>query len=158
MARRKKRVIKIKRGEPATFFRRFAAYFLDTIIIGLVITLPFGYAYGSGMGSFEALNSAGFSIKTFLLSMFIAGLTVLYWAILEYKLRQSIGKMILGIYVKPLTKKFTFWQALLRNLTKISSLLLILDCVYMFCMKTNQRFMETLAETEVLRKWIKRYL
>lgn len=152
MARRKKRVIKITKGEKATFFRRFAAYFLDTIIIGLVITLPFGYAYGSGMESFEALNNAGFSFQTFLLSMFIAALTILYWAILEYKLRQSIGKMIVGIYVKSTTKNFTFWQALLRNLTKVSSLLLVLDCLYMFFMKTNQRFMETLAETEVLRK------
>ncbi len=141
-----------KKGVPARFFRRVLAYFLDTLLIALVIGLPIGYAYENTDDSkFEFLSPKDFNAKDLILGSAIGILTVLYWAIFEYKLRQSPGKMLLKLYVSPTNKELTFSHAIIRNLTKISGFLLVLDCLYMVFKKTHRRYMETIAETEVLR-------
>ena len=56
------------------------------------------------------------------------------------------------IYVRHLTKKIMFWQALLRNVTKISTMFLLLDIAYMLVSKTNQRYFERLSYTTVVEK------
>lgn len=141
-----------RRKKPARFFRRVLAYVLDTLLIALVIGLPIGYAYeNSDDSKFEFISAKDFNAKDLILGSAIGILTVLYWAIFEYKLRQSPGKMLTKIYVSPTNKELTFSHAIIRNLTKISLFLLILDCLYMVFKKTHQRYTETIAQTEVVK-------
>lgn len=139
----------------ATFFRRVIAYLLDVIIITLVIGLPLGYAYDNmddGSFSKEFIKTPKFNYKDMIMSTLFGMLTVLYWAVFEFKIQQSPGKSFLGLYVVSTSKeKLTFWRAVTRNVVKVSTLFLILDCLYMFFRKTNQRYTEKIANTQVLR-------
>lgn len=137
-----------KRGVKATFFRRVMAYFLDALIVFFVIGFPL---VGSLDSDFELVKNAGFDITTLIRTSMVGILTVLYWGVFEYKLRQSPGKMLLKLYVNPTNKNLTFSHAIIRNLSKISGLFLLIDCLYMVFKKTNQRYLETVAETEVLK-------
>ena len=74
---------------------------------------------------------------------------MIYWIILEYKVRQSIGKYIMNIYVTSTTKNLGFSQVIIRNITKISLPLLILDVLYMINNK-GQRYTEKLSNTKVI--------
>ena len=76
-------------------------------------------------------------------------LTILYWAVLEYKLGQTPGKMLMKIRVRSLNAQLTFKQCIFRNITKLSFLLLLLDTLYTF-KSGNQRFFDTLAQTQVI--------
>ena len=62
-----------------------------------------------------------------IMTLVIAVLSLLYWSVLEYKLGQSLGKMLFKLYVVSETGKLTFAQTLVRNIPKTSSLLLIID-------------------------------
>jgi len=71
---------------------------------------------------------------------------------MEWKFNQSVGKILLGLVVVSTTKKtLTFGQALTRNVTKLSNILLILDCINIFKdKKKNQRYFEKISKTQVL--------
>ena len=135
-----------KKSVKATFFRRVIAYFLDGLIISLIITLPL---YGSLDEDFQFVN--GFDASILIRASIVSILTVLYWGVFEYKLKQSPGKMLLKLYVSPTNKNLTFSHAIIRNLSKMSGFFLFIDCLYMVFKKTNQRYLETVAETEVLK-------
>ena len=124
------------------------AYLLDGLIVSLIIGLPLA---GNLDNNFEFVKNSGFDISILIRTLIVSILTVLYWGVFEYKLRQSPGKMLLKLYVTPTNKNLTFSHALIRNLSKMSGLLLIIDCLYMVFKKTNQRYLETVAETEVLK-------
>ena len=51
----------------------------------------------------------------------IALLALVYWSILEYFLKQSIGKMIMKISIRSQTGELKIWQAITRNVTKAAS-------------------------------------
>ena len=131
-------------GKTASFWKRVFAYIIDVLIVDVVVVYPFEKYFGK-------MNGFSFNISGNLLVavVIIAILTVFYWAILEYSMRQSIGKMVMGIYVST-TKKFTFWQFIVRNIPKISSLTIILDSLYMLRTRQHQRYFEKLSNTEVL--------
>lgn len=150
----------LSRGGPAPLWKRTFAYVLDILLVDLVIVLPFqpllNKISGTGedfaeMYSFFNNNPTNMKI-IFFVSLLISLFTVLYWAILEYKLQQSVGKMIMNIYVRSKTKNLTFYQCFVRNISKMSLLPLILDCSYMFFKKTNQRYLEKMTNTEVIDK------
>jgi uncharacterized RDD family membrane protein YckC len=141
----------------ASLFRRTIAYLIDILVINIVIIIPLGplltrttFSNSSLLGIYQQEMADG--PVFFAILLFIPLMTILYWAILEYYLQQSIGKMIMRIYVRHLTKKIMFWQALLRNVTKISTIFLVLDCAYMLIYKTNQRYFEKLSHTQVVEK------
>ena len=131
-----------KRGVIAPLWRRVFAYIIDGLIIGVIVIYPFEKYFGK-------INSLSFSGDLFIASIVIAILTVFYWAILEYSMRQSIGKMVFGIYVNA-PKKTTLWPFVLRNLTKVSSFTLGLDVLYMLITRQHQRYFEKMSNTEVL--------
>jgi len=143
----------------ASLFKRIIAYLIDIIVINLVIIIPLGPVLNSTSATFSSSSLFGvyqqgmaLGWEFFVISLFISLMTILYWAILEYYLKQSVGKMIMRIYVRHLTKKIMFWQALLRNVTKISTMFLLLDIAYMLVSKTNQRYFERLSYTTVVEK------
>ena len=147
----------LKKERPAQLWKRVFAYVVDILIVTFIDISPFRYLtdkFGLDNKTFSfnidiAPEKAKLMILTFLI---IAILSILYWAILEFKLRQSLGKMLMKIYVKPLTKKLSFWQCILRNITKISTLTIALDSAYMLLTKQHQRYFERLSNTEVVEK------
>ena len=126
------------------------AYFLDALIISLIIGLPLA-SETFNEETFEFDFNGDFDISDLIRISIVGVLTVLYWGGFEYKLRQSPGKMLLKIYVNPTDKNLTFSHSIIRNLSKMSGLILVFDCLYMVVKKTNQRYLETVAETEVLK-------
>ena len=70
---------------------------------------------------------------------------------------QTIGKMLMKVYVVSDNKDLKRWQLLTRNLVFIPIfpfvLLWILDPLFMFFTKTNQRLTEILSKTRVVEKY-----
>lgn len=75
----------------------------------------------------------------------VALLTVLYFAVFEFYFTQTIRKMFMRIRVKSKTKKLLFKQCFLRSISKISTILYILDLLYL--MKGKQRYLEVRSKT-----------
>ncbi|MBI2667206.1 RDD family protein [Candidatus Woesearchaeota archaeon] len=139
------------KNDIAPFWKRLIAYVLDSLIINLIIVLPFkGILDNVYKGN---LFKMGFNdIKSAILIITIMSfLTLLYWVLLEYRTQQTIGKYLMNIYVMSTSKKFSFLQIVIRNIAKISAPLLILDVVYMFY-NNNQRYTEKLSETKVMER------
>ena len=139
------------KNDIAPFWKRFIAYILDSLIINLIIVLPFkGILDSVYKGN---LFKMGFNdIKSAILIITVMSfLTLFYWVLLEYRTQQTIGKYLMNIYVMSTNKKFSFLQIVIRNIAKISAPLLILDVVYMFY-NNNQRYTEKLSETRVMEK------
>lgn len=147
----------------APFWKRLLAYVIDAVITNIVVIWPFqgtikqvsgDLEFNNIVGAYKYINTSE-SIRSSLpaltiLFVIIAVLTVAYWAILEYKTRQSIGKMLLKIYVKSDEKELTMKQCIARNISKISGLLLIIDSVGII--SNNQRFLERASKTRVIEK------
>ncbi len=96
-------------------------------------------------------SSQELSFSFFVVNMMLALITILYWALLEFKLGQSIGKMAMKIKVVNISeKKLGFAQCLLRNLTKASTFILFLDFIYGVVKKDYRRYFEVLSKTRVV--------
>ena len=91
------------------------------------------------------------SSETIIISIIVSLLSLFYWGFLEYKFGQSVGKIIMKISVKStLRKKLTFTQTTIRSITKLSTILIILDTLYMLYKKGNQRYFEIISKTKVI--------
>ena len=137
---------------PAPLWKRFFAYIIDILIVNLTVTLPF-YGYLSKFGGdFNLLlnsNDKGLAY----ISIFAVIALVFYSAILEYKIRQTFGKIIMNIYVVSVkNKQLAFSQTLMRNLTKPFPIVLLVDVMYMFFKSGNQRLFEVFSRTAVVEK------
>ncbi len=137
---------------PAVLWKRAAAYIIDSVIIGLIIALPFQdllKEYEDKPFSFFFSN-ANVSMNLFLVTLVSVLILMAYWTIFEFKFQQSIGKMLFNIKVHSLKGSLTVRQAFLRNISKISTILLLLDVIYMFAKKGRQRYLEVISGTEVI--------
>ncbi len=140
--------------QPAPLYKRIIAYLIDLAIVNLIIVSPFKSLMASLIPTnFSELYTAltlMFSAKVMLI-IFISGIfAILYWAVLEFKIQQTLGSLIMGISVMPLTKRYNFSQALLRNITKFSLILLLLDSIFIFKSDKNQRLTERLSQTMMI--------
>ncbi len=137
-----------KSVSPVKLWKRVIAYVIDVIIINIIIIYPFK----NYLGDFEEDLVFNFFNSGFMLALLLIFLlTILYWTILEYLLNQSVGKAFMNIYVRSTNKqKLSFWQCLLRNLSKVSTLLLFIDSLGIIFKKDYQRFLEKLSKTEVV--------
>lgn len=146
----------MKKGESkldyAPFWKRVLAYIIDSTILGLIILLPLKSSSSSKFRAiYDAMDlQAEFSFKVVIIGFISALIVILYFALLEYNLQQTIGKIILRIKVISKTKTLTFWQCFVRNLMKFSSPLLFLDTLYILFKRTHQRFFDKIANTEVV--------
>lgn len=132
---------------PVSIWKRVAAYIIDIIIVNLIIVYPFKGFFGNfeNNGLLKELGS-----EIFMVFLIISALTILYWTLLEFFLRQSIGKALLNIYVRSTEKELKFWQCLVRNLSKINTLLLFIDSLNILFNKEHQRYLEKMSNTEVV--------
>jgi len=143
---------------PARFWKRGVAYIIDMFIISFIVLGPFSSLYKAdveinSIADFVGSLQASFALEFWILGLVIALLTLFYWAFMEWKFGQSVGKIFLGLYVKPKKGELKFGQALVRNVTKLSTLIILLDCLYILKnKKKNQRFFEKLSDTFVIEE------
>jgi uncharacterized RDD family membrane protein YckC len=102
----------------AGFWRRFAAWFLDGLLLS-VVTLPFTLQFGGDTAAEAARASAAGTIST------VVGW--LYYALMESSAKQAtVGKMALGIIVTDLEgRRVGFGRATGRYFAKILSALIL---------------------------------
>ena len=143
----------MKRNLPAPLWKRVFAYIIDLLIISIVTSLPLRSVYAqseiSSFKDFALIIQQEPTGKLILIQLTIGILGILYWAILEYKLSQSLGKMIMKIKVTSTKGKLTFKKCLLRNLTKIDESIVFLDTLYVL-KSGSKRFMDKVSKTEVV--------
>ena len=147
----------------ASILKRATAFAIDILVINVAILFPFDGVFQKIMPSdsfsktFEFLssNSDSTSIKAIIISASIV--TLLYFAILEKKLRQTPGKMLFNLYVTPQGKDLKYWQLLVRSMFLIPFfpfvLLWIIDPIVMLFTKENQRLSEILSRTKVVEMY-----
>ncbi|MBI2558922.1 RDD family protein [Candidatus Woesearchaeota archaeon] len=150
---------------PALIWKRIAAFFIDLMIINFFVLFPFrklfqniipkDYSYSEAY----RLLSSSTDYTSFIssVSIVISVLIILYFLMLESKMSQSIGKSLMRIYVVSDNKVLKKWQLLTRNIVFIPLfpfvLLWIIDPLFMFFTKTNQRLTEVLSKTKVVEKY-----
>ena len=133
----------------APLWKRVVAYIVDIFVISFLVVTPFSGFFDADVESFADLFAFNFSSEVIFVGIAIAILTLLYWSFLEWRFQQTVGKILLRIRVKG---NITLWQAVTRNVTKLSTLILILDVLYMFYTKKHQRYFEKLSKTEVVNE------
>ena len=130
----------------AGFWRRFAAWFLDLLILG-VVTVPLNLAFGDSAGSDRmAYSPEAQSIST--------ALGWLYFALMESSARQAtLGKMALGIRVTDLDgNRIGFGKATGRYFAKIlSALILFIGFLMVAFTQRKQGLHDILAGTLVVK-------
>lgn len=150
---------------PALVWKRVIAFAIDMLIINLVVFFPF-------KGLFEEILPKNYSFPEayrllsgstdyadFLtsVSFIMSILVIMYFYMMERKMSQTIGKMLMKIYVASDNKELKAWQLLARNIVFIPLfpfvLLWVLDPLFMFFTKTNQRLSEILSKTKVVEKY-----
>jgi len=139
----------------AKLYKRILAYVIDIVVINIIIVSSFKPVIGKIISTKDfydiynfLLNNPSQLISLIKITLTIAVLSLFYWSILEFKLKQTIGKMLFQIYVTSENKKLTFPQCLLRNLTKISFFILWIDSITLLTNK-KQRIFEIISNTFV---------
>jgi uncharacterized RDD family membrane protein YckC len=135
------------------FWKRLLAYLLDIFLLSFLVLGPLTkpFEMDSTGESLSEMLSVTFSSQYLGLAFTIAFFVLLYWSVLEFWFGQTFGKIILGLRVEGTKNKpLSFLQALIRNITKLSSLLLFFDTLYMFFTKKDQRYFESLSDTHVV--------
>ena len=131
----------------ATHWKRLASYIVDALILSIFVTKPLSSLLENSIpNKVTDIFSVDFK-SLFLITFLISVINLLYWVILEYKLQQTLGGLIFNIYARSESNKLTLNQVFIRNLTKISSLLLIIDSIGIFTSKKRQRFTERFTKT-----------
>ncbi len=150
---------------PALLWKRIAAFFIDILIINLIVLFPFRGLFKNIIPKEYSFSEAYRFLSTstnytnFItsVSFIMSILIILYFFMLERKMQQTIGKMLMKIYVISNTKTLNTWQLLTRNLVFIPIfpfvLLWLIDPLFMFFTKTNQRLTEILSKTRVVEKY-----
>ncbi len=132
---------------PASLWKRTSAYIIDLLII-TAITFPLLRSFSTPEEEITNIATKGTqTLSTTFTGIMTALIIILYFSVFEYKLHQTIGKMLFRIEVVS-AKKLTFTQCLLRNLSKISLVVLFIDTLYML-KSGSLRFLDKIAQTQV---------
>ena len=151
---------------PALAWKRILAFLADLLIVNLVLFFPFKKIIQESMpelGSYSEVYNFLMSNQNYvailtMVSFVMAIFALLYFVIMEYKIGQTPGKMFFNVSVISDTKKLSVWQSLLRSLFIIPVfpffLLWIVDPLFMFFTKSNQRLSEILSKTRTVERYI----
>lgn len=149
----------------AQIWKRILAFLIDLLIIDFFIFGPFKKIIKSlvpaeaGLSAYSYLASNP-EISNILVAVSISSgiLAMLYFAVLEWKLNQTVGKILLKLYVESDFKKLKFWQCLVRSMFVIPVfpfiLLWIVDPIYLFW--KNIRFSEAISKTKTIQVYLMR--
>ena len=132
-------------------WKRFASFLVDSLILSTIITKPLSNLIGEP--SIENITDIFFLDweNIVLVTSLVSIINFIYWVSLEYKIQQTLGGLIFGISARSEKGKLTLAQTILRNITKLSTALLILDAIGIFTSKNKQRFTEKLTKTITLQ-------
>jgi uncharacterized RDD family membrane protein YckC/ribosomal protein S27AE len=128
--------------------KRFVAAFIDWIIVTVIswilglILFAGVFAVGGAGALFWGVGALAFAL-----------IAILYWAIQEGFMGATIGKKVMGLQVVGTTGPMDLPKAIIRNLTKISGLLLFLDWIVGLATEGDprQKFTDRFAGTTVVR-------
>ncbi|HLG23299.1 MAG TPA: RDD family protein [Candidatus Nanoarchaeia archaeon] len=149
----------------ALIWKRIVAFLIDMMIINLVVLFPFKAIFSGmvpkGQSFSETLEllskSTQFTNHLAIVAFIIALFVIMYFYRMEKKMSQTIGKKVLGIYVVSDTGELKMWQAIVRSLVFLPAfpfiLLWLIDPLFMFFNKSNQRLSEVLSKTRVVERF-----
>jgi len=131
----------------ASNWRRFGSFLMDSLILTVIITKPLSDILETKvpktLTDFVNIDFQGLAVLILLISL----INILYWVILEYKVQQTLGGLIFHIQAKSEKAKLTLNQVIIRNLTKASSILLLIDSISIIFSEKKQRFTEKWSKT-----------
>lgn len=134
----------------ASHWKRLASFAVDSIILSAIITKPLSSLIEKSIPQ-NITDFLSLDFKNiFIVASVISLINFIYWVSLEYKIQQTLGGLIFGIYVKSEKNKLSLSKVLIRNITKISTILLIIDMISVFISKKKQRFTEKMTNTITL--------
>jgi uncharacterized RDD family membrane protein YckC len=151
----------------APLWRRAAAFSLDYLVLNSLILFPLNRVIRNILdtGSFFEVMSAvsGGNIPIIALALISATaaiISMIYFALLETRFGQSVGKMIMGIYAVGIDGKkekyspMSFWSSMTRSLVVFfmftAPFVLIFDLGYMFMNPAQQRIFEKISKTRTI--------
>ncbi|MBN2421804.1 RDD family protein [Candidatus Woesearchaeota archaeon] len=157
----KKRKIEVN----ASLWKRIIAFIVDCFII-LIVAYPLfnvmmDYIPVPSLET-DIISSVNY-MNSFLLTnpeiknrintvnLFILVIAFLYFLVMEFKLQQTPGKMLLKLDIRSIVKKqnkLGFWQCFVRNLFILFNFIFLIDIVY-YVIK-GQRLSDVLAKTKVV--------
>jgi uncharacterized RDD family membrane protein YckC len=155
---------------PAMLWKRILCFILDLFILDFFVISPFSsvtekltVGYTDVLAAYRMLQSSPGQVQA--LSMMLSLIVLLalaYFVLLQYALGQTLGSMLMNLHVvSEQGKEFsrpTFWQCFVRNIFIIPAipfiLLWIIDPVYLFFAKKNQRLTEWLSNTRVIEQYV----
>ena len=151
---------------PAVVWKRIVAFIIDLFIIDLVLFWPFERIFsrvipeGSrGIASLQEFFSASPELANALTitSVVMGIIAVLYFALLEYNLGQTPGKMVFNMRVIGDKQGLKFWQCLVRSILWIPMfpfiVFWIIDPLYILLNQQNQRLLELVSKTNTVQDY-----
>ncbi len=153
--------MKFQLKEEVSIWKRGFAFLIDVIIIQFIVNLNFSKVLDTELSDKSLVELFNYSLENYsslepkllLISIVTAVSALIYFILFEWKLRQTIGKMILKIKVNSETKTLEFWQALVRNIPKAAFFvnytvwIFLIDLIYHSF--TRKRLFDKLAKTYV---------
>jgi len=163
-----KKYIKLPKAKsftgPASVWKRLLAFIIDLMVINLIIVFPFRKIFQKITPTSYSetynflLNNPGYTKLMTVITITIGLLALLYFVILENRLQQTIGKILLNIYIVSDKKKLRFWQVLVRSLFLLPAfpffLLWVIDPLFLFFTKNNQRLSEIISKTRTVENYV----
>ena len=150
---------------PAQVWKRLGAFLVDMLILDFTVLLPFQKVLGkllpieNGFGRMyeSLLANEGLAGRLITLSVAMSVFMVLYFAILETKIRTTPGKYLFKISVQGYDKELKFWQAVVRSLFLVPVfpffLLWVLDPLFLIFSKSSQRLSEIFSKTRTVEMY-----
>lgn len=141
---------------PANLLKRAIAFIIDLAVIDVVVGFPFNSLIEkfAPKNPFELIQSSNPAIIK--IGFVMAILAVLYFALLEYRIGQTIGKIVMNLYVENENKEKKFWQYIVRSVFMIPAIpfafFWIIDLGYLAFTNGQTRFLEKISYTKTVMK------
>ncbi len=155
---------------PASLWKRMLALVFDILLLDIFVLGAFNSVVERMIGTKTGItalysmleqNSTQVQALT-LLFMIVILITLAYFVLLQYATGQTLGCILLNIHVVEQAgekdfRRPKFWQSLVRNLFLIPAVpfifLWIIEPVYLYFAKKNQRLTEWLSNTLVVERF-----
>jgi len=135
----------------ALFWKRTLAFLVDLVVIDFILSPFESLVQNISPASILTFEASSKLIWLIIIMSFVA---LLYFVMFEYKLQQTIGKMIFNLYVVSDKGELKLWQAVGRSIFIFPIfpfiLLWIIDPIYLIFRKI--RLSESLTKTITLEE------
>ncbi|RLE43722.1 hypothetical protein DRJ48_00055 [Candidatus Woesearchaeota archaeon] len=145
----------------APIIKRFIAFLVDLFVLNFVVVMPFRSLISSIIpkGDFSSVYAAlesnpNVAVQLSQVYLIIGLLSFVYFTVCEYKIHQTLGKLLFGLYVRSEGPKLGLLQAMVRNIFLIPIFPLILlwfiEPVFILLHPKHRRLLELLSKTKVV--------